>query len=122
MRAGYPGGGEWNIGFSLCAKRACSRIQIPQKQRTDVRWAHRQNACVPSARTRARCPLAPTKDAVLRLRPGFFDQLPPGFDPIVRGIARQRELDAALGQEVGANPDFLIRRLTQGRRGGSFLR
>jgi len=51
----------------------------------------------------------------LRLWPGFFDQLTAGFDPVVGGIAGQRELDAPLGEEVGANPDFLVRRLAQGR-------
>ena len=52
---------------------------------------------------------------------GFFDQLSPGFDPIVRGIPRQGKLNAALREEVGADSDFVVCRFAQGRWRGSFL-
>lgn len=39
---------------------------------------------------------------------GFFDQLAACFDPVVGGIARKREPMAALGEEIGAQADFLV--------------
>gem|GEM_PF-6173580 len=45
------------------------------------------------------------------LATGLFEQLSPGFDPVVRRIALQGKLDSTLRDKVGSKPDFLIRRL-----------
>lgn len=50
----------------------------------------------------------------------FFDELPTGFDPIVRRIAWEREFVAAFGEEIGANADFIVGGL--GGRAGSGAR
>ena len=57
-------------------------------------------------------PAGPTgKMPVLRLPAGFLDELAAGFNPIVIGIAGERKLVPTLGDEVGAETDFVVGRL-----------
>lgn len=50
-------------------------------------------------------------DAGRRLALRFLDKLAACFDPVVGGIAGNRKLVPALGNEVGADADFLVGRL-----------
>ena len=64
-------------------------------------------------------PAGPTgKMPVLRLPAGFLDELAAGFNPIVIGIAGERKLVPTLGDEVGAETDFVVGRLDDLRSGG----
>src|SRR5438270_12919981 len=51
----------------------------------------------------------------------FFDELAAGFDPIVVGVAGQREANATLRDEVGAETDFVVGRLDDLFGRGSFF-
>jgi hypothetical protein len=42
-------------------------------------------------------------------RGSFLDQLTPGFDPVVRGVARQGKLDPSLRDKIRAKPDLFVR-------------
>ena len=66
-------------------------------------------------------PAGPTgKMPVLRLPAGFLDELAAGFNPIVIGIAGERKLVPTLGDEVGAETDFVVGQFHNLGSGGSF--
>jgi hypothetical protein len=52
----------------------------------------------------------------INLAAGLFDELAAGLDPVVSGIAGEREFVAAFGEEIGPETDLLIGRF-DGRLG-----
>ena len=77
-----------------------------------MRWIERSVARWRTARHRA------AERAIHLL--SFFEELAAGFDPIVVGVAGQRELHATLGEEIGAEADVVVRRFGDLWGGGSF--
>jgi hypothetical protein len=48
----------------------------------------------------------------------LFDELAPGFDPVVCGVAGQGEFVTAFGEEIGAKTDLVVGRFDRRLGGG----